>query len=84
MGDDFEWLLIEIFCKNFQSLLFLLSYSFYYGSNILLLTPIDIRRKLFWILQKEGVEKIDSEELSFMRIDQTTILFLFHNKNFID
>lgn len=84
MGDDFEWFLIEIFCKNLQSLLFLLSYSFYYGSNILLLTPIDIRRKLFWILQKEGVEKIDSEELSFMRIDQTTILFLFHNKNFID
>lgn len=55
MDDDFEWFLIEIFCKNLQSLLFLLSYSLYYDSNILLLTPIDIRRELFWILKKEGV-----------------------------
>lgn len=42
-----------------------------------ILTSMDVRTLL--IISKKEFEKIDSEELFFMRIDQTTILFLFHD-----
>lgn len=44
-----------------------------------ILTSMDVRTLLIISKKELRFEKIDSEELFFMRIDQTTILFLFHD-----